>query len=111
MRIRSTFHPVFNNLPTAWPKALVDRHELQNKTLIEISCGKGDFLKLLCQLGANTGYGFDPSYVGELTATFDASSVHFVQDFMERSMATILSTSSVVVTHWNILSSPLPFCR
>jgi SAM-dependent methyltransferase len=40
---------------------LVDRHELRNRTIIEIGCGRGEFLTLLCEKGANRGYGFDPS--------------------------------------------------
>ncbi|MCZ6672386.1 MAG: class I SAM-dependent methyltransferase, partial [Verrucomicrobia bacterium] len=31
------------------------------RSLIEIGCGKADFLKMLCELGRNEGIGFDPS--------------------------------------------------
>jgi SAM-dependent methyltransferase len=43
----------------AWD--LIERYELRGKRIIEIACGKGEFLKLLCELGNNTGIGFDPS--------------------------------------------------
>lgn len=46
---------------------LVDTHDLRNKRIIEIGCGNGSFLDLICQRGRNTGVGFDPSYDGELT--------------------------------------------
>ncbi|MHB1351112.1 MAG: class I SAM-dependent methyltransferase [Desulfobulbaceae bacterium] len=42
---------------------LVERHGLRNRTILEIGCGKGDFLNLLCRLGDNRGIGYDPSYV------------------------------------------------
>jgi SAM-dependent methyltransferase len=41
---------------------LVDRHQLHNKLVVDVGCGKGDFLKLLCELGPNRGVGYDPSF-------------------------------------------------
>ena len=45
---------------------LVKRHGVRNARIVEIGCGKGHFLrKLVAYPGAgNTGFGFDPSYVG-----------------------------------------------
>jgi SAM-dependent methyltransferase len=40
---------------------LVDRYKLHNKTIVEVGCGDGYFLSLLCEAGANRGVGFDPS--------------------------------------------------
>jgi len=40
---------------------LVVDHETRNKKIIEIGCGKGQFLKELCKF-ENVGIGFDPSY-------------------------------------------------
>ena len=41
---------------------LVARCEGAGKTIVEIGCGQGDFLRLLCRLGGHRGIGFDPSY-------------------------------------------------
>jgi len=38
------------------------------RSILEIGCGKGDFLKLLCQQTGATGSGYDTSYEGEATA-------------------------------------------
>ena len=40
---------------------LVDVYDLHGKDLMEVGCGKGDFLELLCAVGGNLGIGFDPS--------------------------------------------------
>ncbi len=50
-------------------KDLVDRRGVRNSTIVEVGCGKGQFLhKLLSFPGAdNRGFGFDPSYVGPET--------------------------------------------
>jgi SAM-dependent methyltransferase len=58
---------------------LVERHDLREKTILEIGCGKGEFLRLLCSRGKNRGIGFDPSYVPGIA---DADSeVAFVPEF------------------------------
>jgi len=41
---------------------LIDRHDLHNKLVVDVGCGKGDFLKLLCEKGPNRGMGFDPTF-------------------------------------------------
>lgn len=47
-------------------KDLVERQGVCNSTIVEVGCGKGQFLrKLVSYPGANNrGFGFDPSYVG-----------------------------------------------
>jgi SAM-dependent methyltransferase len=44
---------------------LVDRYQLRRGHVVEIGSGKGEFLALLCERGARTAVGFDPSYDGE----------------------------------------------
>jgi hypothetical protein len=41
---------------------LIDRYNLQGKTLMEIGCGKGDFINLLVELNKGKGIGIDPAY-------------------------------------------------
>ena len=41
---------------TVWSR----RYDLHGKTVVDIGCGKGDFLVMLCEAGDNAGYGFDP---------------------------------------------------
>ena len=53
--------PRFQEYATSLATQLIERHNLYNKDIIEIGCGSGDFLKLLCELGGNRGVGFDPS--------------------------------------------------
>jgi hypothetical protein len=42
---------------------LIKRYQIVRKEVVEIGCGKGEFLTLLCELGHNRGLGFDPSFV------------------------------------------------
>jgi SAM-dependent methyltransferase len=41
---------------------LVKRLNLKEKKIIDIGCGDGQFVSLLCDIGHNEGIGFDPSY-------------------------------------------------
>jgi len=47
-------------------KDLVERQGVRNSTIVEVGCGKGQFLRKLVSFpGANNrGFGFDPSYAG-----------------------------------------------
>ncbi|MHC4983007.1 MAG: class I SAM-dependent methyltransferase [Planctomycetota bacterium] len=56
------FSARFRRYAEALAARLVDRLALRRKRIIEIGCGDGYFLRLLCQMGANTGVGFDPSH-------------------------------------------------
>lgn len=57
------FSPAFNRFHKDLAARLIERHGLRNKTIIEIGCGQGEFLALLCAMGDNRGTGFDPAYV------------------------------------------------
>ncbi len=60
------FSPRFQQFAEELAQALISRYDLYDKDIIELGCGKGDFLKLMCDLGRNRGYGFDASYEPEL---------------------------------------------
>ncbi|MDQ6699865.1 MAG: class I SAM-dependent methyltransferase [Acidobacteriota bacterium] len=45
-------------------RRLTNKYELHGKDILEIGCGKGAFLRMLCRGGRNRGVGFDPSYIG-----------------------------------------------
>lgn len=55
----ATFNKFARELALRW----IDRYDLHEKRVLEIGCGKGEFLALLCELGPNSGIGVDPSYV------------------------------------------------
>ncbi|WP_447968804.1 class I SAM-dependent methyltransferase [Nitrospira sp. M1] len=59
------FSPHFQGYARELADQLVEKHRLQGKTIIEIGCGSGEFLSMLCEGGRNRGVGFDPSYDGK----------------------------------------------
>ncbi len=75
------FSPRFQSYTESLAAGLIDRYDLHSKDIIDIGCGQGDFLKLLCQLGANRGLGFDPSYTSDQNAGTSPEHITFIQDF------------------------------
>ncbi len=57
------FSPTFKKFITGICNRVIDKYDLRNKDIIEIGCGKGDFISLICELGNNRGIGIDPAYV------------------------------------------------
>jgi 2-polyprenyl-3-methyl-5-hydroxy-6-metoxy-1,4-benzoquinol methylase len=62
-------------------KSLIERYDLHGKELIEIGCGSGDFLRILCELGNNRGVGFDPGLSNEHAFHERMGQVTFIKDF------------------------------
>lgn len=75
------YSPTFNAFHKNLAQTLIDRFDLHGKRIIEIGCGQGEFLSLLCELGGNTGIGFDPAYVPERSPVGQNERVSFIQDF------------------------------
>lgn len=55
------FSPRFQEYAQTLAKRLVNTYNLFGKKVVEIGCGRGEFLAILCNLGQNKGIGFDPS--------------------------------------------------
>jgi len=55
-----TFSPHFRRYADATADRLINRYGLTGKRIVEIGCGNGEFLHLLCNPG-NRGEGYDPS--------------------------------------------------
>ncbi|MFP3867921.1 MAG: class I SAM-dependent methyltransferase [Desulfobacteraceae bacterium] len=81
------FSACFRDYAQSLAQRLIDRYDLHGKDIIEIGCGQGDFLVLLCRLGGNRGLGFDPSYTPERHANNSLEQVTFIQDFYSRQYA------------------------
>lgn len=57
------FSPRFQQYAQTLANGLVERHNLRGREIVEIGSGRGDFLRLLCDIGDNRGTGFDEAYV------------------------------------------------
>jgi len=64
---RQSCSPAFRGHMAALATELITRHALQGKRILEVGCGQGDFLTLLCEQAGAKGVGYDTSYEGPRT--------------------------------------------
>jgi len=75
------FSPRFQEFAKSLASRLIEQYNLRDKHILEIGCGKGEFLVLLCEMGLNKGTGLDPGYIPERTQSDAASRMTFIRDF------------------------------
>ena len=75
-----SYSPTFNRFHRYLARRLIKRLDLKNKTILEIGCGNGQFLTLLCRMGRNQGIGFDPAYTGERNGRANPARITFIKD-------------------------------
>jgi SAM-dependent methyltransferase len=81
------YSPTFNSFLLDLATKLFKKYNLREKRIIEIGCGKGEFLSLLCKLGNNHGIGFDPAFVPGRGQFEHVPNVKFVKDYYSEKYA------------------------
>jgi SAM-dependent methyltransferase len=92
------FSPTFNAFAKSLAQRWVEQYNLQGKSVLEIGCGKGEFLVLLVELGMGRGIGIDPAFVPERLRTPRVSRLEFIQDFYSEKYAR-LQTDVICCRH------------
>lgn len=82
-----SFSPTYNSFARGLAQRLINRHHLHDKDLLEIGCGNGEFLNLLCELGDNRGIGFDPAYIADRSEGKRKTPVKFIKDLYSEKYA------------------------
>jgi SAM-dependent methyltransferase len=75
------FSPTFQRFHQGLADRLIEKFDLKDREILEIGCGKGEFLLLLCEGGKNRGVGYDPGYLADRHAPAPGENVRFVADF------------------------------
>ena len=78
---QQSFSPRFREFQKDLITRLIERYNVRDKDVVEIGCGKGDFLIELCQTGGNRGIGIDPACDPERVGSRDAGRVRFIPAF------------------------------
>ncbi len=92
------FSPRFVTFARALAQQWVDRHDLTGKTVLEIGCGKGEFLVLMAEAGIGRGIGIDPGVHPERIATTAADRLEWIADFYSEQYAHI-EADAIVCRH------------
>lgn len=78
---QQTYSPIFNMFAEDLANRLVKKYSIYNKDILEIGCGKGDFLALLCEFGENRGLGIDPAYIEGRIHSCASNRMRFMKDY------------------------------
>jgi SAM-dependent methyltransferase len=81
------FSPRFRQFADELARELVERHSLRGRTILEIGCGKAEFLAALCRLGDNRGIGIDPAAVPERVDPAAREQVELIEDYFSERYA------------------------
>ncbi len=81
------FSPRFQEYAKSIAQKLIKDYDLHDKDIIEIGCGKGNFLVSLCELGNNRGVGFDPTYIPLPEHEKFSDRIKFIQDLYSEEYA------------------------
>jgi len=77
------YSPRFREFARGLAKRLVETYDLHDKDVLEIGCGKGDFLGILCEMGPKRGIGIDPAYRPGRLASEALGRIEFVPEFWD----------------------------
>jgi SAM-dependent methyltransferase len=92
------FSPRFRQFADELARELVERHSLRGRTILEIGCGKAEFLAALCRLGDSRGIGIDPAAVPERVDPAAREQVELIEDYFSERYAD-LRADVVVCRH------------
>jgi hypothetical protein len=74
------FSPRFRQYAEELADQLIATYDLHHKYIVEVGGGKGDFLRMICDRGNNSGVSFGPSYKPEPNDDIPGN-VRFVADY------------------------------
>ena len=77
------FSDTFNFFAKTLAREIAMKCAISGKHVLEIGCGKGEFLRELCRVGGATGLGVDPGYRADAGRCADDDKVQFIVDYFK----------------------------
>lgn len=105
------YSETFNAFSRALAQRLIDRYDLRGKTILEIGCGKGEFLTEICEMGQNRGIGIDPAYVADRSRAARSDRVSFIVDFYSEKYSDLTADAVICKMTLEHIPNTLDFMR
>lgn len=91
------YSPRFRAFADDLARRWVERHDLVDCHVVEVGCGKAEFLAQLCELGGNRGTGIDPAIVPERLDPAARERIVAVPEYLTADTAHLLADADAVV--------------
>ncbi|MEZ5267938.1 MAG: hypothetical protein R2789_04990 [Microthrixaceae bacterium] len=95
------FSARFNDFARDLAKRWVEKYSLAGRTVLEIGCGKGEFLEMMCEAGVQRASGSTRAHTPSVSTARAASRIEWITDFYSESYYTFRPMRLSVGTHWN----------
>lgn len=92
------FSPKFMEFAKSLADRWVEQYDLKDKTVLEIGCGKGEFLVLMAEAGAGHCIGIDPGVHPERIESAKADDIEWIVDFYDESYSN-LDADAIICRH------------
>jgi SAM-dependent methyltransferase len=83
------FSGTFQDFSQGLARHLVERYAVRGGRVVDVGCGKGDFLANVCEIGGSQGWGFDLSYSPDAATHPEVAGVQFIRDLYSKEYAYI----------------------
>ncbi len=87
-------------------RRLISSFRLEGKTIVDIGCGDGYFLRTICEMGRNNGVGVDPGFTPD---SLGLEGVHFLREYYAESHAEFAADLVCCRHVLNAVSDPRDF--
>lgn len=77
------FSDTFSSFAKGLARQIAEKCTVSGKHVLEIGCGKGEFLRELCRISGATGLGIDPGYRVDAGRDDEDGGVQFIIDFFK----------------------------
>lgn len=89
------FSPAFQNYVADLATRLNDLHHLEGTTIVDVGCGKGEFMALLAEAAGAHGLGFDPTFDGDV----DSEAIEVIREYYDEGTAEGIDAALVMARH------------
>ena len=103
--------PSFQTFLGSTARRLIETYDLRNKTIVEVGCGTGHFLRLICEMGNNKGIGIDPSVPRVGMEPCGTRDVTFIRDLYDEKYGHFEADLICSMQMFNLLPDPLGFLK